>query len=155
MIDGKPSRREIRELRRDNARWPTQMVVVPRELWPHEIQGVSASTESKRLEVFRDRDFLVQVFQEDLGILRLSICRTDWDENKGRLKDGISWDDLQRIKDECGFVNLQAVEIYPEKSAIVNVANMRHLWVLPIRLPFSWGKPADPAAAPALEAESV
>lgn len=31
-----------------------------------------------------------------------------------------------------------AVEIYPAERDIVNVANMRHLWVLPERLPFGW-----------------
>jgi hypothetical protein len=31
-----------------------------------------------------------------------------------------------------------AVEVYPPAGDVVNVANMRHLWVLRDRLPFAW-----------------
>ena len=88
-------------------------------------------------EVWRSKSFLVQVFKEADGVTRLSVIRTavrvdgDW-------ADGISWDDLQRLKSECGRGSLDAVEVYPADGEVVNVANMRHLWVLPVRLSFAW-----------------
>ena len=33
-----------------------------------------------------------------------------------------------------------AVEVFPADDQVVNVANMRHLWVLPEPLPFAWEK---------------
>ncbi len=50
------------------------------------------------------------------------------------------WDELQRIKSECGYGNTDAIEIYPADDDVVNVANMRHLWILDSRIPFAWRK---------------
>lgn len=52
--------------------------------------------------------------------------------------DGITWDDLQWIKRAAGYGDREAVEVYPLDDDVVNVANMRHLWILPAgqRLPF-------------------
>ena len=46
-------------------------------------------------------------------------------------KDGISWDDLQRLKDEHLGPDALAVELYPPASRVVNEVNMRHLWEVP------------------------
>lgn len=59
----------------------------------------------------------------------------------GRWDDGLVWDELQEIKRQLGYGNSQAVEIYPEDRNIVNVADMRHLWVLPARLNLGWVRP--------------
>lgn len=50
----------------------------------------------------------------------------------------ITWDELQAIKDWL-FPGRIALEVYPPKDKIVNVANMRWLWVLPAGacLPFN------------------
>jgi hypothetical protein len=90
------------------------------------------------IEAWRSRGFLLQVFREIDGVQRLSVCRTShnghsWDEN-------ITWDDLQRLKAECGRGDRMAVEIYPADRHVVNVANMRHLWVLPEPLSFAWSR---------------
>lgn len=44
--------------------------------------------------------------------------------------DGVSWDALQWVKGAVGYADCEAVELYPPDDRIVNVANMRHLWVL-------------------------
>ena len=88
--------------------------------------------------VYKNRDFLVQEYHEVNGIIRLSICSV---KKKGsKWIDGITWDQLNDIKSGVGFSDHFAVECYPETDNIVNVANMRHLWILPERLPFSWKK---------------
>jgi hypothetical protein len=121
-----------RHLRNENHRWPPHLVKVPRSAWPsRQPSGIH--------EVWRSRGFLVQVFQEDGGLVRLSVMRT-WVDDAGEAVDGIAWDDLQRLKTECGFGDRDAVEIYPADRDVVNVANMRHLWVMREPLPFKWAK---------------
>lgn len=86
--------------------------------------------------VFLSADFLVQQYLENDGTIRLSICTT---KQKGsKWVDGITWDQLQEIKRNVGFGNRLAVEVYPEDSRIVNVANMRHLFILQERPSFAW-----------------
>jgi len=51
--------------------------------------------------------------------------------DSGGWSDGITWDEMQAIKDGCGFADHDAVEAHPKRSDITNLANMRHLWVVP------------------------
>ncbi|UWQ92997.1 hypothetical protein K3727_09530 [Rhodobacteraceae bacterium M382] len=47
------------------------------------------------------------------------------------LHDGsISWDALMDIKDRVWGQDARAIEAYPERSKVVNSANIRHLWLL-------------------------
>ncbi|MBK7822842.1 MAG: hypothetical protein IPJ61_17715 [Tessaracoccus sp.] len=69
---------------------------------------------------------------------RLSINRTDYSVRRGDWRDGIGWDDLQRIKTQCLGEDVWAVEIYPPPSELVDVANMRHLWVLDEAPTYGW-----------------
>ena len=82
------------------------------------------------------RTHLVQLF-DDRGTDRLSICRADID-NRGMWLDGITWDELQRIKSEIGYGDRWAVEIFPPDDKVINVANLRHLWLLPSSPDFGW-----------------
>jgi hypothetical protein len=45
-------------------------------------------------------------------------------------KSGISWDDLQAIKEEY-FPGSMAIEVYPPGDDVVDEANIRHLWICP------------------------
>ena len=121
-----------RMMKIENARWPLKMTPWPREQWPEKAY-TGAHT------VFRSREFMVQVFDAKApSIARLSINRTALDGT--RWQDGISWDELQRIKNECGFTDYDAVEVFPTADTVVNVANMRHLWVVEHgTLAFKWG----------------
>lgn len=127
--------RAKRHLREENARWPEQLAVVAPAVWPPSMPfGVE--------RVLRSRTFLVQVYQPHLasGAIRLSVCRTTLAADGSRWEDGITWDELQRLKGEAGFADREAVEVFPPDTSIVNVAHMRHLWVLPAgeRMSFSW-----------------
>lgn len=107
----------------------------PRETWPEPVNP-------KLVEVWLDRDFLAQLFTENDGVLRLSVNRTVRDASAGdgvvRWIDGITWDDLMQVKRECGFANNWAVEVFPADAHVVNVARMRHLWILPEAPRFAW-----------------
>lgn len=127
------TRAQRRELERQNAKMPRELRLVPREEWPLEHQR------GPILRVWRSRDFLVQEYAEPAPVLvRLSVLRTTLDPKAGRWVDGITWDELQSIKAECGYGRHDALELYPPDSDVVNVANLRHLWVMRELQTFAW-----------------
>lgn len=103
------------------------------EQWPS-VEGMK----NPPIEVWRSKEYLLQVFHEADGIERMTVCRTSVSGNSW--KDNIPWDDLQRLKRECGRANFDAVEVYPRDCDIVNVASMRHIFILPGLVPFAWRK---------------
>lgn len=97
------------------------------------------------VRVWRSRHFLVQLYEEAVpdregttkAMLRLSVNRSRV-RRDGSWEDGITWDELQRLKDEAGLGDMWAVEVYPAEGHVVQDANMRHLWLLPERPLFAW-----------------
>ncbi len=130
-IDRKALRAARAAITAENKLWPSHLVSVPRDRWP------AGEVDSNPKEVWRSRTLLVQVFEERDGWVRLSICRAAIDSN-GRWKDGLTWEDLQSIKSQVGFGVRDAIEIYPADQDVVNVANIRHLWVSPVPLNVAW-----------------
>lgn len=120
-----PNGAQLRQLERDNSRYPEHLVEVPASEWP----TLPLESDSIRVKVWRSRSFLVQVFGQG-HFERLSVNRTEWDTANKRFRDDISWDDLQRLKRECGYGDCCAVELYPQDEHVVNVANMRHLFIV-------------------------
>lgn len=119
-------------LAQENRKYPSdKMVAVPKEAWPRGFV--------ERVEVWRSREFLVQVFPVEDALVRLSVNRTKIDRD-GKFKGDITWDELQWIKSACGYGDRDALEVYPPDGDIVNVANMRHLWVHgpSVRIPWFW-----------------
>jgi hypothetical protein len=126
------SRAQRRKLLRDSSKLPTGLIELPRHEWPFTLRDTYAA-----LQVWRSRDFLVQVFDAPPpAYVRISVNRTVVVGD--RWADGISWEQLQDIKTQVGYGNLDAVEVFPVDLDVVNVANMRHLWVLRERLSFAW-----------------
>lgn len=119
-------------LAEQNKRYPAHLIPVPIEEMP---RGSTA------FEVWRSRDYLVQVFQYHAAgvVARLSINRTRLTQDGGWQQD-IPWEDIQRLKSEAGYGRFDAVEVYPCATDVVNVANMRHIWVMEQQLPFAWRK---------------
>lgn len=103
---------------------------IPREAWPEWRQG-----DHPPQRVLRSREFLVQVFCHERAV-RLSVSRTAL-RTDGRWEDGITWDELQRLKAEAGYGAYWAVEVYPPDDEVVNVGNLRHLWLTDAP-PFAW-----------------
>ena len=96
------------------------------------------------MQAFRNRRLLIQVFEGPKAhpevVARITVCKAMVDDH-GRWEDGLSWDSLQLAKAVAGFGEHDAVEVFPRDDDIVNVANMRHLWVLKGFLPFAWRAP--------------
>lgn len=103
-------------------------VRLPRDQWPYEPAGLA--------EVWRSKEFLVQIYDEGGGVERMSVCRTRRDGD--RWADQIAWDELQRLKREVGRGDRDAFEIYPADIDVVNVANMRHLWLPVTPIGLAW-----------------
>lgn len=127
----KPTRDDYRLMAEENAKWPTRLKTVP------------PVPDMKPRRIMRSRYFLVQEFAEPGGVIRLTVNRTTLNAH-GDWMDGITWDELQTIKNESGYANRFAVEAFPEERCVADVANMRHLWVLPERPAWAWIDKPDP-----------
>ena len=90
------------------------------------------------IKAWRNKEFLVQLYDQE-GHSRLSINRSDVNKD-GNWKEGISWDQLMKLKNQAGFEDQWAVEVFPPDSSVVNVANIRHLFLLPEAPEFAWRK---------------
>jgi hypothetical protein len=128
--------REIRQkqkfLREENKKYSFRLIDIPESSWPQH--------SPKPSEVWRSNQHIVQIFPLKDGASRMTVCRTMIGED-GRWLDGIKWDDLMRLKEECGYGRDWAVEIFPPSDCVVNVANMRHLWLVPDPPAFAWLPP--------------
>ena len=64
-----------------------------------------------------------------------------WRHDDGTVRD---WYDLQRIKNDVLGVDVEAFELYPAESRLVDTANSYHLWAFPagyrIPLPIALGR---------------
>lgn len=137
------NREQVRQLARENAKWPLTMKQIPKEAWPEALHVAPHPP----IAVWRSRDYLAQVFREPSGV-RISVNRTVVTQT-GDWQDVIPWDDLQRIKREVGYPNEAALEVYPADRDVVNVANIRHLWIVPSITPWWWFRDeASPALTP-------
>lgn len=129
----KEIRMKIAYLRAENKKWPVTMSRVAKAEWPQSLVLLAEKPDA----MFRSSQYLVQVFPEKDRARRLTISRTMINED-GDWLDGSTWDDLMRVKEQCGYGDLWAVEIFPPVDHVVNVANMRHLWLLDEAPAFAW-----------------
>jgi hypothetical protein len=128
----KTTRQQRKVLEKENERWPVEGREIPADDWPNDAA-------KNRFRVIRSRDYLIQLFAEPGCACRMSVNRTKL-LGTGRWDDGLTWDELQRVKSIAGYGDAWAVEIYPHDDEVVNVANMRHLWILPNAPAFAWRK---------------
>lgn len=128
------SRKSRLELKKNNKTFPNHLIEI-------EVSEEKQANNPNLLKVFRSRYYLVQVF-EDGDVIRLSINKTEVN-NDGSWKENIGWEDLQQLKRQAGFANHYAVEVYPRDVDLVNVANMRHIWVLENPLKIGWSKSVE------------
>lgn len=106
-----------------------------------EIERAAAQAGTSRpLKSWVSKRFLASLWLEkegERGVLRLSVHRTMLNHG-GQWEDGITWDELQQVKRECGFGGVCAVEIYPPDESVVCDANIRHLWLFSKAPWFVW-----------------
>lgn len=126
-------RKERRDLQRKMLKKAPELSEVPPGRWPQDFNGMG------RFAVYESKHYLVQLFREENDVIRISANRTRLRPD-GHWDDNISWDELQEIKQQIGYEDHFAIEIYPSRFDEINVANMRHLWVLPRPLNVGWSQ---------------
>lgn len=94
------------------------------------------------LRMWGSRDYLATLWLDPTGYQRLSINSTMFNARSGRWDDGLTWDELMTVKNQCGFGGQWSVEVYPPSAQAVDVAAMRHLWLLDHQPPYSWTRQA-------------
>lgn len=117
-------------LRAENRKYGRRFISI--DLTHHQTEHLKAPI----LAAWRNADHLVQLF-DDSGHQRLTINRAQLAPNGQRWADGYSWDELMVIKRLVGFGDRWAVEVYPPEAHVVDVANMRHLWLID-EPPYGW-----------------
>lgn len=123
---------------KESAKFPAHLALWEPKDWP---EHMTTTPRPNFIEVWRSREFLVQVFSSDdpSVVVRLSVNRSALSGNEWQ--DNIPWEVLQRLKAECGYALHDALEVFPAMRDVVNVANMRHLWVMRNPVSFAWRKP--------------
>lgn len=137
------------KLSREERRKAEALIVAKNKTFPNHLIKL---TDKKSLEnrppkctsVWRSCNFLAQVYKDETpGITRITINRTTGkvkEDGTVQYDENITWEELQRLKHECGYGDFDAVEVYPRDQDVVNVANMRHLFVFDQLLSFTWRK---------------
>lgn len=128
------NRKKRRELNKQMVKnRPDRLTEIPKEDW----ENLTGGRSKNRIQVFISKDYLVQIFSERDDVKRMSINRNKINA-QGHWEDNLTWDEIQRIKAECGYGFNYAIEVYPRAQDVVNVANMRHIWILDEPLDIGW-----------------
>lgn len=107
---------------------PFKMVKMPEEEWKHLNNG---DPRTKIFETWKSSRFLVQIrFHGNRVKLCVNKVLYTKKNSKIQWQDGITWDELQEIKNQCGYKDFWMCEYYPPQDRVVNIANIRHLWLL-------------------------
>lgn len=130
----------VADIEKENNRWPEELVNVTEYDW----EGKDKNIARGLIEAWRSKGFYLFVYKNEDGSERLEVHRTTPDLKRQRWKDGITWDELQGLKRQCGRGAKMAIEVYPSDNDIIDVGNLRHLWIVGDGLPFIWAKQKKP-----------
>ena len=115
--------KDRREWRLACKEWPDRMTLVQ---IPQSTRTLPSGTYA--VKAWRSSRYLATHWRERNGNERLSVNRVDINTATGAWKEGITWEQLQEIKSQCGFDDKAMIEIYPPGNRVINDAPMRHLW---------------------------
>jgi hypothetical protein len=124
------TRQQRQELAIENLRFPVTMTEIPKD----DLARMKADTlGATPIRCWRSRHFIATLWLQPCAgfpntVRRLTIHRASITPD-GEWKDGIAWTELERIKNECGFAGEWAVECYPPADQVIDIANMRHLFL--------------------------
>lgn len=118
-----------RAVNRENNRYSAVMQQIDSP--PYQFSGATV------LRAWRSRFYVAVLYRQDNGFTRLTVNRTELDD-RGDYRADLTWDELMDVKEEVGLGDVWAVEVFPPLEHLVNVANMRHLWLLDGPPPYAW-----------------
>ena len=137
--DANMNREQRRALEKAYRQW---IATLPEELTPVSEDDSTipySSHPEDMLQVWRNKKFTVILWKVPAGH-KITVERNEWDSKTRRHLDNITWDELMDIKRACGFGDRNAVEFYPPDNEVINIANVRHLWLLPREMTNDWLK---------------
>ena len=135
LTDWRVDREMRRAYERECREFPVELQLLPDDRLLALRDSLTAATP---IRAWRSRTHLA-VLYIDRYRLRLTVQRTKLRAD-GYSEEGITWDDLMRLKREAGFGEQWAVECYPPDAEVVDVASMRHLWLLSDEPVVGWKK---------------
>jgi hypothetical protein len=124
----------IRKYKLECKSFPAELLAIPKFQWP---KGDSYNSQCQG--VWRSREYAVFAWMEPgKSCLRLTFQKTEIDRQTGRWRDGLTWDTMMKLKDEAGYGDHWAVEVYPPREHVVDVVNLRHIWLLNEKPDYAW-----------------
>lgn len=115
---------------------PATLTEIPRSTWSPELLLPGNATRA-----WMSNKFLAQLFDvapfNGIDTRRLSVNRVTL-KLDGKWDEDLTWDELMQVKREVGFSDWYALEVYPRDKDIIDVANIRHLWLLAVPLNLGW-----------------
>ena len=128
------SHKEIKAIKKviaeNNRKYTDKFVEIPRE------ELDDKSFPPKR--ACRNNRYMAYLYEDYTnGYLRLCVQRTTINDD-GTYEDGISWDKIQEIKRLVGFGDWWGLEVFPADDHLINVSNIRHIWLFKERPSFAW-----------------
>jgi hypothetical protein len=109
---------------------------------------------NQTLEVYANSIYMVFVDrQTDLAEGELKNKMTHLSIKRKDKRPCNSWSDFQAIKNELVGEEVDAVEVYPKESNLVNTANQYHLWCFPPELRLGFGFQARATVEKNIESE--
>ena len=128
-----------RKLEKENKKYSNRIEAIPESEWP-------GNSDDKVLGAYRSCNYLIIVSdagEQMDGLVQITVQRTSIDR-EGNFDDGIDYDTLQIIKNEVGYSNYDAIEVFPRHIDYYAQPNVRYLWVMTKNtLPFIWRR--DPS----------
>lgn len=124
-----------------NAARPRVLTPIPAERFNVAFADLQAKGGPVPVQAWESQNYHAQLYPEQpvegRECLRLSIGRSSVRVD-GQFDDNLSWDELMQVKRQTGFADWYALEVYPPDEFIVNVANLRHLWLFGEPWPLGW-----------------
>lgn len=109
------------------------------ELDPDKVEATRKISGDVAVAFWQSRDFYATLYVDSGSPYpRLTVHRTETDRQTGTWRDGITWDELQAVKRQCGMAEQWALEVYPADSEIVGMKAVRHLWFVKEAPDFAW-----------------
>jgi hypothetical protein len=118
------SEEDAEYMERFQEQFPEHLVLVTHLFDPIDLKNLRST------EMWASRKFHVLILENKTnGAEQLNIYRAEVDTKSKRWRDGISWEEMQELKKQCGRGDKIAFEPFPKDSEVINTNNIRHLFI--------------------------
>jgi hypothetical protein len=125
-----------KHLREQSFKYGNVLQVVPAAELP-DVRNVAATMSCVVVGAWRSRHHLVVEYIEPTGFHRLTMQCAQVDA-QGKWLQGLTWDTMMELKEQSGHGDKWGVECFPPIANVVNVSNLRHIFLLTEKPPYAW-----------------